>query len=158
MKKRLLALSLLIGMSSPVLSQEHSLVTYAEISKPQFIDVAPSGLSIGDQYLRHGNILSEPNGTAVGEYYSQATLIFLDEATGKSARSFLSETTLEDGTIYKMDIVQSVDGKPISEGHKHEGTIIGGTGKYAGIRGTYNLELMPSGKVTKTTHSYWLGK
>ena len=158
MKKILFSLSLLLTTTSPALAQDHSLVTFAAIEAPQYIDMAPTGLSIGDQYVRHGAILLAADGPVVGEYYSQATLIFLDTAAGKSARSFVSETILPDGTIYKMDIVQSVHGRPMSKGHKHEGAIIGGTGKYSGIRGSYTLELMPSGKLTKTTHTYWLGQ
>jgi hypothetical protein len=147
-----------MGATGPTLAQDHSLVTYAAIAAPQYIDVAPSGLSIGDQYMRRGDIMFAADGPAVGEYYSQATIVFLDTAAGKSARSFVSETILPDGTIYKLDLVQTSHGKPMTEGHKHEGAIIGGTGKYSGIRGSYILELMPSGKVTKTTYSYWLGQ
>jgi len=158
MKQILLTLSLLVAAAGPAVAQNHSLVTYAAISTPQYIDIAPTGLSIGDQYVRHGDIMLAADGPVVGEYFSQATLIFLDTAAEKSARSFLSETILPEGTIYKMDVVQSVHGKPMSDGHKHEGTIIGGTGKYSGIRGSYTLELMPSGKLTKTTHTYWLGQ
>jgi len=158
MKNAVFSLSLLLGAASPAFAQDHSLVTYATIEAPQYIDIAPAGLSVGDQYLRHGDILLAADGPVVGEYYSQATLVFLDTAAEKTARSFVSETILPDGSIYKMDFVQSDHGKPISDGHKHEGIIIGGTGQYSGIRGSYTLELMPSGKLTKTTHSYWLGQ
>jgi hypothetical protein len=38
------------------------------------------------------------------------------------------------------------------------GAIIGGTGKYAGIRGTYEMEMMKGGKSVKVTSHYWLGQ
>jgi len=76
----------------------------------------------------------------------------------KSARSFFKEIILPEGSIYKMDFVQTKSGKPADGKHTHDGAIIGGTGKYAGIRGTYTLEIAPSGKTATTVLKYWVGQ
>ena len=94
----------------------------------------------------------------IGEYFSQATIIYLDLKNQKSARSYHLEAVLPEGTLYHMDLVQLDHGDPIKEGHKHTGAIIGGTGKYAGIRGTYELEMMKGGNAVKVTNHYWLGQ
>lgn len=87
----------------------------------------------------------------IGEYYTQATVIFLDPATETSARSYLAEYILKDGTLFLTDIVQMEHGLPVAEGHTHTGAIIGGTGLFAGARGTYTVGVLEGGKVAKTT-------
>jgi hypothetical protein len=42
-------------------------------------------------------------------------------------------------------------GLPVAEGHTHTGAIIGGTGLFAGARGTYTVGVLEGGKVAKTT-------
>ncbi len=158
MKKTFTTLAMLTSIAVPALAQDHSLTTYAAHVAPQYVDAAPAGLSVGDQYLRYNDISFELNGPIVGVYYGQATLIFLDSATEKSARMYLREEIFPDGSIYTSDVVQVDHGGPIKEGHKHEGAIIGGTGKYAGIRGTYTLHLVPTENVYETVYSYWLGQ
>jgi hypothetical protein len=148
------------GFASASLAQTPplSLVTYSSITSPQVVDVAPAGPSVGDMYVRHGKVSLAPDGPSVGMYYSQATIVVFDEAAQISARSFNAEVVLPEGTIYKMDFVQSDHGRPMVAGHKHQGAIVGGTGKYAGIRGVYETELLESGKLAKTTHRFWLGQ
>lgn len=158
MKKILFGLSILASAAMPALAQDHTLVTYASHDEPHYVDVAPPGPSVGDQYTRYGNIRLALEGPIVGEYYSQATMIYLDEAAKKSARTYTHEVVLSEGTIFVLDVIQLDHGKPVAEGHQHEGAILGGTGEYAGIRGTYTLKMLPSMKAFKTTYSYWLGQ
>lgn len=158
MKKVLLTLFVLAGFATSAIAQDNSLIFYSPHVDPHYVDMAPAGLSIGDQYTRHGDVMSDSKGPSIGEYYSQATLIFLDAAAKKSARTYRHEVILPGGTIYAWDVVQTDHGEPVRPGHMHEGAIIGGTGEYAGIRGTYKIELMSSGDVFKTTYSYWLGQ
>ena len=147
-----------LQFSNLVVAQENTLITYSNISAPEYVDLAPEGPSTGDMYIRHGEVHLTPGGAEVGEYYTTATIVFLNEAFQKSARSFLAETILPEGTIYKMDIVQLDHGRPVEAGHIHSGAIIGGTGKYAGIRGAYTIEILPSGLESKTTHEFWIGQ
>jgi len=141
----------------------NTLITYAVIDKPEVVDVAPVGPSVGDMYLRHGDVMFTPDGEAVGTYFSKGTIVMWDKAKKMTATAFSSELVLPEGTIYKTDFVQgtlNAEGKyeRASAGHKHQGAILGGTGKYAGIRGAYEIEVMDSGKLGKTTHQFWLGQ
>lgn len=147
-----------LGLLSSAAAEQLTLTTYATLDKPEYVDAAPTGLSVGDMYVRRGDISLSPDGPKVGEYYTQATIVFLDASRHKSARSFFKEIILPEGSIYKMDFVQTKDGKPADGKHVHEGAIIGGTGQYAGIRGTYTLEITPSGKTAITKMKYWLGQ
>lgn len=155
---QLLSLAILLAINNLTFGQENTLIIYSSISEPQYIDIEPSGPSAGDIYVRHGEVRLTPDGADVGEYYTTATLIYLDTSVQKSARSFVAETILPEGSIYKMDLVQLDHGRPVEAGHVHSGAIVGGTGTYAGIRGTYTIEILPSGKMSKTTHIYWTGQ
>ena len=145
----------LIGTAS---AQEKTLTTYTTLSAPEYVDAGSPGLSVGDMYVRRGNVALSANGPVVGEYYSQATIVYLNQANEESARSFFKEIILPEGSIYKMDFVQTNHGKPADGKHTHEGAVIGGTGAYAGIRGTYTLEILPSGKDAETVLTYWIGQ
>jgi hypothetical protein len=67
---------------------------------------------------------------------------------------------LPEGTIYKTAMGGKFKhGKSVEEkGNMQQGVIIGGNGKYTGIRGGYEVEIIESGKVAKTTHKFWLGQ
>jgi hypothetical protein len=160
MKKTIIGLLMSAGLASSAFAEKgpNELITYATITAPQYIDVGPKGPSIGDQYMRHGGVSLTPEGAPVGTYDTQAMIVFFDEASKRVTRSFASELVLPEGTLYKKDFMQSEHGKPLTAGHQHEGAIIGGTGKYAGVRGTYTIEIMPAGKLAKTTHNFWLGQ
>jgi hypothetical protein len=149
--------SALCLMGSAV-AQEHTMTTYAVLSAPEYVDTGVQGPSVGDMYVRHGEVALSAGGPPVGEYYSQATIVYLDREGKAGARSFFKEIILPEGSIFKMDFVKTENGKPAGGKHTHEGAIIGGTGAYAGIRGTYSLEIAASGEESKTVLRYWVGQ
>lgn len=164
MKKTFASLLLSTGfvVSAHAQTPPNTLITYGVIDKPEVVDVAPVGPSVGDMYLRHADVMFTPNGEAVGTYFSKGTIVMWDKVKKMTATAFSLELVLPEGTIYKTDFVQGTypEGKyeRASAGHKHQGAIIGGTGKYAGIRGAYEIEIMDSGKLFKATHQFWLGQ
>jgi hypothetical protein len=150
--KRPLAFACALALSAlPALALDQEIITYGDLEAPQVVDAAPPGPSLGDSYVRRGAIRESQDGPVIGEYYTQATVIFLDPATETSARSYLAEYILKDGTLFLTDIVQMEHGLPVAEGHTHTGAIIGGTGQFAAARGTYTLDVLEGGKVAKTT-------
>ena len=159
MKTIALSISILLLAACSAPPQQQTITTYTTLSEPEYVDVGPEGLSVADSYVRRGEVSLSEGGPVVGEYYSQATIVYHDEANGESARSFFKEIILPDGSIYKMDFVTSTSSQPGggSAGHMHTGALIGGTGAYAGIRGTYVLEISPSGQ-TVDVMTYWLGQ
>lgn len=149
---------LLAALGTPAIAEERQLVTYADLKAPDLIDLTPTGPSLGDIYVRRGDVRLDPKGPVVGEYYTQATTVSLDLEKKTSAVSYLSELILPGGSIYGMDIVQIDQIGPVKEGHRHEGAVVGGTGEYAGIRGTYVTEVLPGGTIAKVTRTYWIGQ
>ena len=157
MKPLLIGASLLclIGSAS---AAEQTLTTYTTLTAPEYVDAGAQGMSVGDMYVRRGDVALSPGGPVVGEYYTQATIVYLDKDGKVSARSFFKEYILPGGSIYKMDFVQTKDGNAVDNKHVHDGAIIGGTGDYAGIRGSYTLEVLPSGKEATSVLTYWIGQ
>ena len=130
-----------------------TLTTYTTLGKPEYVDVPPAGLSLGDMYVRRAAIKFSEEGDNVGEYYSQATIVYYDEASGASARSFFKKVSLPEGAIYKMDFISTQSGPAAAGTHTYGGALVGGTGAYAGIRGTYTLDIAEGH--TKTIMTYW---
>ena len=156
--RKIILIGTLVCLNSAALAQEHTLTTHTMLDAPEYLDLGASGPSVGDMYLRRGEVALSEDGPVVGDYYTQATLVFHDEEAGRSARAFHKEFILPEGSIYTMDFVQLDHGRPVEAEHVSEGAIIGGTGDYAGIRGTYTLRIAPSGDRAETTLRYWLGK
>ena len=150
----------LFCLTGIALAQEHTLTIYSSWDKLEYVDINPPGLSVGDMYLRRGEVSLSAGGPAAGEFYSVATMVYLDQS-GKISSLFSSEVILPEGSLYTTDFVQCQTACAVESGsgHKHDGAIIGGTGAYAGIRGHYSLELLTSGEdagIYKTVYKYWL--
>jgi hypothetical protein len=156
-EKLITGIALFIGLNTVAFAESLQTVTYADATVPQAVDIMPSGPSVGDMYVRQGSLRSSIGGPVIGEFFTTATIIYVGDDSEKSARSYVAEEIYPDGSIYKMDLVQTDDGEPVKKGHQHEGAIIGGTGKYAGIRGSYALEILDDGSA-KITQTYWLAQ
>ena len=91
----------------------------------------------GERLTGYGELLDGPNGTKVGEFFS--TLFAVDSpfapttagATGLEYHSF----NLQDGTILGLG-TGAAGGESVF-------AIVGGTGRYAGARGTYVADQRP---------------
>ena len=157
MNKLITGIALFIGLNTAAFAESLQVVTYSDVTVPQTVDIMPSGPSVGDMYVRQGSVRSSIGGPVIGEYFTTATIIYISDDLEKTARSFVMEEIYPDGSIYSMDVVQMNHKGPAKEGHQNEGAIIGGTGKYAGIRGSYALEVLDDG-IAKKTKTYWLGQ
>jgi hypothetical protein len=137
MKKIILSTfySLVLCFSAQVLAEE--LKVYIEPTTITQTDHGGKGYSVGDVVTRHGKVFLEEGGPVVGEYFTQAQITHIYNDQKKDARFFVMEIGLPDGEIMTMNFTQ-IDSGPIAvEGHKHRGVIVGGTGKYSGIKGSY---------------------
>jgi hypothetical protein len=142
----------LIFFSLQALAED--LVVYARSQTISHLDVGEKGYSRGDSVFRTGTLHFEENGPAVGNSYSKATIESIDGDKKSDVRYFTAEGILPDGSIYIMDFTVVTKGEVIAgAGHKHTGIILGGTGKYSGIRGTYDVSIY-SGDNTKSKFVY----
>ena len=149
MKKTLATLCLFALPVETVWAQERMLLTYSTLGTPDIVDFAPEGLSVGDMYTRRGIKLSAPDGLIVGDYFSQATIVHIAAKTNTSVRSYFIELITEDGSIFMMDLIEVNHAEPSLKLTGHEGAVIGGTGAYSGIRGSYSMDIV-DGTASKT--------
>ena len=131
MKTILFVITLFIGMNNSAFAEALQLVQYADAPAPLSTDAKPAAPSLGDVSVKQGAFKATVDGPAIGVY--------------------------PDGSIYKMDVIVLDDGELLEDGHKHVGAIVGGTGKYAGARGSYEFEMLKGGDY-KITNTYWLGQ
>jgi hypothetical protein len=88
----------------------------------------------GDRSTAYGELLDTPDGRAIGHFAS--TLFALDSPFAAAGSLELQTLTLHDGTIHGLGSVPTG-----AAGHF---AILGGTGRYAGARGTYVAHLRPT--------------
>lgn len=139
MKKMILSALSVLLLCVVMQVQAEELKIYTKSSTIAQIDNGAKGYSVSDVVARAGLVYLEENGPAVGEFYSQAQISHIDDKQKKDVRFFVMEINLPEGTIMTMDFTP-VDSGPLAiEGHKHIGVIVGGTGKYRGVRGSYEL-------------------
>jgi hypothetical protein len=49
----------------------------------EYVDDGPKDPSVGDMYVRQGDVSMSADGKAVGEYFTQATLVYLNKDINK---------------------------------------------------------------------------
>ena len=127
--------------TQPALADQQTLSAFSVLGDPEIVDVAPEGLSVGDMFARRGVKLASPDGPVLGEYYSQATIVHFDPEAATSVRSYFIELVTEAGSIFMMDLIEVDHNAPELQVDGHEGAVIGGTGAYSGIRGSYLMTI-----------------
>lgn len=157
MKNILFIVTLFIGVNSGAFAEALQLVQYADAPMHQNTDAKPLAPSVGDMHIKQGAFRAKVDGPVIGEYFSQSAVVSVNAADKQVVMSEAIESVYADGSIYKMDVIMLKDGKLAEVGHKHVGAIIGGTGKYAGARGSYEFEILKGGNY-KITNTYWLGQ
>lgn len=152
MKKIILtALSSLVLCAS-VQAQAEELTIYAEPITITVTDHGSKGYSVGDTVSRNGPVYFQENGPTVGEYFTYSQIINVDNKhRGFDSRLHAMEINLPEGDILTMDITRVTSGGPTAvAGQKRVGVIVGGTRKYSGIKGSYELEHYAVGEKQKT--------
>jgi hypothetical protein len=67
--KTLASILFLFVLSPASFAADYKLVYYSDIQQPELIDQLPSGLSLGDMYVRNAPVRSSENGPVIGEYF-----------------------------------------------------------------------------------------
>lgn len=158
MKTIITAIIFFIAMNNSAFAEPLELVQYADAPVHQSVDVNPEGVSIGDLVSRQGTFKATVDGPDIGQWFAQLSVISVNEADKQTVWSQIVESVYPDGSIYKLDtIVVGPTGRWQGEVINHEGAIVGGTGKYAGARGSYQFEILKGGDY-KVTNTYWIGQ
>ena len=139
-----------IFLSNLVLAGE--LIVYQKQTAIKKYDLGEKGDSVGDLLTRTGNLFFKLDGPAVGKYYHNAriTHIVTDSEPNFDWRQLTIEFNLPKGEILTMDYVKVESGKAAEKGFTARGVILGGTGVYSGIRGSYDISYATD-EATKVT-------
>lgn len=141
-----------LALCVSVQAQVAELTIYAEPITITVTDHGAKGYSLGDTVSRHGTVYFQENGPVVGEYFTYAQIINIDNKHRKfDSRLHTMEINLPEGDILTMNFSRVTSGGPTAvAGEKDVGVIVGGTRKYSGIKGSYELEHYAVGEKQKT--------
>jgi len=125
-------------------------VLYAENRGIARVDNNASGaLEHGDSVNRELAISRTPGGKVIGVSYSQAEIVAYNPEAKVDVRRVQIINQLPGGDLITEGLSSLAIGSVPGPGWTDTYAIIGGTGKYAGVRGTEQLTLMADGKTFK---------
>jgi len=130
---------------------EVTLVMYSETVGFFNVDSNAPGIDHGDLFHRELSLSRTPGGPVVGVAYSQAEVISHSPENDVDVRRVTVEDRLPKGQLFMMGVTELRRGTTPAPGWTDTYAVIGGTGKYAGARGTQSLLLLPDGKTFKVT-------
>lgn len=132
------------------------LVMYSENKSLVRVDSNETGIDHGDLFHREDALSRTLNGPVIGVSYSQAEVISHHPESNVDVRRVLIQSFLPKGRMYFMGTSELDRGALPVPGWTNSYAILGGTGIYAGARGTMTLVLLPDGKSWKSTAKYTL--
>ena len=132
------------------------LVFYVENRSLVQVDSNEQGIGNGDLFHRELAIAKKINGPVIGVSYSQAEIVSNNPEKNADIRRVLIQNMLPKGESYFLGLTQIDRGNLPPPGWTDTYAIVGGTGMYAGARGTMNLELLADRKSWKSTMTYTL--
>jgi hypothetical protein len=133
-----------------------NLIIYAKTLDSQKQDLPGKEHHIGSLVTRMGDVYFDLAGPVIGTFYTKATVIYLDKKNDYDVREFSSEILLPEGEIITLDFTKAQHGKIVDKSHthhEHEGIVIGGTGIYSGVRGSYTLDHIDTENCARVTFS-----
>jgi len=158
--KCLLTATLLIAagtLSNTALAED--LTIYSNIVKHVDAHNAARDFGVGHRRIRENEIRLSEDGKVVGKAYSISSVVEVNSKAGTGTRVALGVTELPKGTIWTEVTASDMPHKAsIKLGHQHTGIILGGTRDYAGVTGTYDLEVRKDGKYVVTVFHIARGK
>lgn len=120
------------------------------------VDSNQSGIDHGDLFHRVDSLSSTRNGPTIGVSYSQAEIIAHDPIGNTDVRRVFIESFLPKGRLFFIGTSELDRGAIPQPGWTNVYAILGGTGIYAGAKGTMTLKLLPDGKSFKSVATYTL--
>lgn len=131
-------------------------VMYSETKSLVRVDTNATGVDHGDLFHREDSLSRKLNGPVIGVSYSQAEVISHHPENDVDVRRVIIESLLPKGRMFFIGVSELSRGTVPAPGWTNSYAITGGTGIYAGARGTMSLELLSDGKSWKSTVTYTL--
>jgi hypothetical protein len=132
------------------------IVMYSETKSLVRVDTNATGVDHGDLFHREDALSRKLNGPVIGVSYSQAEVISHNPESKVDVRRVIIESILPKGRMFFIGTSELVLGTTPPSGWTNSYAITGGTGIYAGARGTMTLELLADGKSWKSITTYTL--
>lgn len=129
---------------------------YVENRSLAKVDSNEQGIDHGDLFHRELAIAKSINGPVIGVSYSQGEVISHNPGKNIDVRRVLIQNVLPKGKMFFVGVTEIDRGSVPAPGWTDIYAIVGGTGIYAGARGTLELELLADGKTYKSTATYTL--
>ena len=127
-----------------------SLVFYAENRSVVRVDADSDGaLEHGDMVQRELALSRTRGGTVVGVSYSQGEIVAYKPAIQADVRRVDIQNQVPGGELFATGLVEYSALALPTPGWQESYAIIGGTGKYAGARGSGTMTLLEDGKTFK---------
>jgi hypothetical protein len=116
------------------------IVTFVRNARWERVDSGNPGFSIGDLVVGSGDLSRRRGGVARGVQEWSALVTAIDPATARELRTTTVQYTWPRGSI----LTEKIARYPINGGLSDSVTyaIVGGTGEYAGVRGTARLKVL----------------
>jgi hypothetical protein len=150
MKKHLLLIASLFAgsvLSGTALAED--LTLYSDVVKHVDGHNEAKNFGMGHRRIRENEIRLSEKGKVIGKSYSITTTVKANKKAGTGTRVALKVVQLPKGIFWTEATVDGMPNKAVAgAGHKHSGIILGGTGAYEGVTGTYDLEFSKDGKYT----------
>lgn len=98
------------------------------------LDVGAPGPSLGDISVNRGKIYDAKNNQLIGSYLVRRMILSSDPVTGEDTREDFVEFVLPKGKVF-VHGVSSINSKLNVPTVSNEAPIVGGTGRYLGVKG-----------------------
>jgi len=99
-----------------------------------------------------GDVRFSETGPIIGQFYQKVTVVHVNEKDGFDMRERIRHIQLPEGEVYIMVYSKQTE-KLVVKGDKYTGVILGGTGIYAGIRGTFDFDVTGPGDLGQVRKS-----
>ena len=127
-----------------------TIVLYAENRGVARVDTNAPGTDHGDLVHREFALSRTRGGPVIGVAYSQSVIVSYNSDAKIDVRRVDTQTVLPGGTLAATGLSDLAIGTVPQPGWKDTYAVIGGTGKFAGARGTEQLTLLEDGRTFKT--------
>lgn len=134
-----LALGVMMGLvAGSANAAPKDFVVFVDRATSQYVDIPPKGPSVGDIRVNTQNVRRSINGELIGTSIARLITVQRDVPGGDEVRDVAIQYTLPGGTISLTSMHAFPAGALYPE--RAVRAIVGGTGKYAGARGTSTFD------------------
>ena len=150
----LLLLAPAAGASTKPPAERTTFVLHAENKDLLRIDRNQAGPDNTDLVHRVQTLSRKRGGPVIGDSYSQSEIVAIDTAKAVDVRHVEIQASLPDGWIFIRGMSILPIGTVPQPGWNATYAIVGGTGTYAGARGSQELTLLDDGVTFEVRYSF----